>query len=707
MTAAGSRLLPQLARLYDVQTAYYDVSHHRRQASPEALLALLPALGAPVAHLRDVPAALRARRQESWRRLLEPAAVAWEGDLPYLEARLPADGNNIRVAARLQRADGEENRWEWARDALPVTARAEVEGRPYLLCRLPLNLKLPHGYHRFTLESAGGQAETMLISAPLQAYQGPPGGKAGWGVFLPLYALRAEDDWGSGNFTHLAALMDRVAELGGSTVATLPLLPMPLGKEATFSPYNPVSRLFWNEFYLDVTAVPEINTPPAAAILRSAPFRKEITVLGRMPLVDYPRGMALKRRVLAEMCRAFFTASSERREEFERFAAEHPQLTDYACFRAAGERQGKPWRSWPSRLREGTLREGDYREEDRRYHEYVQWLSHRQMSAAADNAQKRGCELYLDLPVGVHPDGYDAWRERSAFITGASAGAPPDAVFTRGQDWMFCPLHPRKIREQGYRYVISYLRHHMAHAGVLRIDHVMGLHRLFCIPPGMAARDGVYLRYPAEELYAILCLESHRHGTALIGEDLGTVPPYVRPMMRRHGFRRMYVLHYELAGSLGKTMPSPARDCAASLNTHDMPPFAAFWRGQDIPARQELGLLDEAGAAAEKQNLRRMKRALTAFLRRRGWLKEPGTGVPAVFRACLSFLAAGRARLVLVNLEDLWQETRFQNVPSTVTEYPNWRRKARYRLEELCHLPPLLATLSLVDRLRKARGEEK
>jgi 4-alpha-glucanotransferase len=336
-----------------------------------------------------------------------------------------------------------------------------------------------------------------------------------------------------------------------------------------------------------------------------------------------------------------------------------------------------------------------------RYHLYVQWLANQQIERISEKATEKNLRLYLDLPLGVHPDGYDVWRERDAFILDTSAGAPPDAVFTKGQNWAFPLPHPERTREQGYRYVIAYLRHHLKYAGVLRVDHVMGLHRLYCIPNGMEACQGVYLRYKAEELYAILSLESHRNSTVIVGEDLGTVPTYVRRAMRKHALCRMYVVHYELASDPKKGLPPVPRNSVASLNTHDMPPFASFWQGLDIEERLDLGLLDKAGARREKKNFADMKRALITFLQGGGWLQERRENMPDVLKACLSFLAASQTQIVLLNLEDLWLETRPQNVPSTGTEQPNWRHKARYALEEFCQMPQVVDTLRTINELRK------
>jgi 4-alpha-glucanotransferase len=331
-------------------------------------------------------------------------------------------------------------------------------------------------------------------------------------------------------------------------------------------------------------------------------------------------------------------------------------------------------------MRDGHLRAGDFAEAARRYQMFVQWLAQEQMDAVLAACRERGVKFHLDLPLGVNPDGYDVWRERDSFARGASVGAPPDAFFTKGQDWGFPPLHPPRVREGGYRYVIDYLRFQMRHTGLLRLDHVMGLHRLWWVPRGASAADGAYVSYNADELYAILSLESHRHQTMLVGENLGTVPPAVNGSMKRHGIRKMFVLQYETHPDAKQTLREPPRDCVASLNTHDMPMWAAHWKGLDIADRRKLGLMTSEQARAERKRRAQLRAALVKFLRRKRLL----TGRPnarTVLHALLTFLGRSRAELVLVNLEDLWLETRPQNTPGTCTERVNWRRKAKLPIE--------------------------
>jgi 4-alpha-glucanotransferase len=689
----------ELATLYGVHTAFHEISGQERTASPDALLQVLRALGASLARVADAATALRERRQILAQRCLEPVHVAWNGNPTELSLQLAAAEAGSTLRCRLKLESGEERSWSCAVTSLPQAAENEVEGVRYQTRKLAVPGPLPWGYHQLTLERGEAIAHTLLLSAPVAAYQPQEGPQARtWGVFLPLYALHSERSWGAGDLTDLEALIEWATGLGGGMVATLPLLAQFLDEPFEPGPYSPASRLFWNEFYLDVARIPELQSCPAAqALLASADLERAISDLRSAPLIDYHRQMGLKRRILEELSRSFFSRSNARMEAFRRFLQDRPSAEDYARFRAVGERRRAPWPTWPAPLRDGVVADNDYDEAAQRYHLYVQWLADEQLQALAAKAKSAGPGFYLDLPLGVNPDSYDVWREREAFATGIAAGAPPDPFFAKGQNWGFPPLHPQRIREQGYRYVIAYLRHHLRLAGVLRIDHLMGFHRLFWVPQGLEARQGVYVQYPSEELYAVFSLESHRHRALLVGEDLGTVPPEVRPDMARHNVRRMYVLQFELQPNEHNAINPVHAGCVASINTHDTPPFAAFWQALDIQDRVELGTLDPSAANGERGEREKLINALVRNLQNQGRLQ--GRDPAAVLKACLLYLGASSAQVVLANLEDLWLETQPQNVPGTWRERPNWRRKARHTLEAIRQMPVVTDTLRELDRL--------
>src|SRR5690606_15224768 len=521
--------------------------------------------------------------------------------------------------------------------------------------------------------------------------------------------LHSERSLGTGDLRDLREVTDWVAERGGGVVGTLPMLATFLGGRADASPdepfepspYAPASRLAWNELYLDIRSIPEFSrAPEVAERWSSADLQQKLALLRSLPRADYREQMRLMRQLLEPMS-AWAWAQDERRRELEAFAAGRPEIADYARFRAATHAQGRSWHVWPEEMRNGWLPEGSYAASDYRYHLYVQWQTHLQLEALASRARAAGgLGLYLDLPVGVHPDGYDFWKYRNVFAMGLSTGAPPDALFAGGQNWAFPPLHPRGVREDRYRYLLAVIRNHLRYAGVLRIDHVMGLHRIYTIPAHAPATDGMYLRYDVDEMYALFSLESHRHRTLLIGENLGTVPDEVTQAMNTHGIRGIHVVQYAARPDPEAALPPATSNEIASLNTHDMPPFRAFWECMDADLRHDLGWTDEATEAEEKQERQRLKRALRDFLHR-GRTLSVDPDWSEVLRALLAHLARSDTPLVLLNLEDLWGETHCQNVPGTFREYPNWQHRARYGFEAWRADPEILEVLDEVQRLRR------
>jgi len=671
------RLLNRLARLYGIETFYRQVSGKICHAAPASLLAILNTLGAPVDNIKDVKDAARQKIQSFWQQCCEPVTVAWDGEPAYIYLRLSQNMQETTLDLRLELENGRALSWACNAFRLPTLYSNTVEGLNYELKLLNLP-SLPLGYHRLKISFPGRFHQILIISAPRTAYHLSRQKKEKyWGIFIPLYALRSQNSWGAGDLADLDNLMEWVHELGGDFIGTLPLLASFLDKPFVPSPYAPVSRLFWNEFYLDAGNIEEFNgglMPPN--------LQEEIAVLQSLPLVDYRRVMTIKRKIL-EQCAAKFFNSSSNHQKLQHWTTINPAVLDYARFRATVELHHSCWYEWPQRMRDGFLKEGDYNPGAARYHLYVQWMMHRQLDQITKKARQRGQKIYLDLPLGVHRAGYDVWRERSSFVPDVDSGAPPDTFFTEGQNWGFPPLHPEGIRQQGYRYFISCLRNHLQYAGMLRLDHVMNLHHLYWIPPGMTAREGVYVRYKAEEFYAILALESQRHRAFIIGEDLGTVPGYVHTSMKRYNIYRMYILPFEFTGKINKSLKPVPSETLAGLNTHDMPPFASFW--------------------LEKQK-KWEGAVLPLFLYRQGWLDVPTNKTCPVLKGCLAHLAASKSQFLLINLEDLWLETSAHNLPGTTQEYPNWRRKTRYTLEEFKTKPGILNLLKQVNHLRKTTG---
>jgi 4-alpha-glucanotransferase len=668
------RDLNELARLHGVQRWYEDVAGERRHASTEAIFLTLRALGAPLESPTDAPAALAARRAELRGEGMDPVHIAWDGRLSRLAVRVPTPAAAEQAHLTLRLESGEVRSYKAAFEP----ANGDGGGEPS--CRLQIPDRLPLGYHELELETTRRTYRSRIISAPRRAAL--PERECSWGLFAPLYSVRTARDDGAGDLADLARLARWTGEQGGTYVGTLPLLASFVDEPYEPSPYSPVSRLFWNEFYVATEDGDRAKLAP-----------------GQEALVDYRTVAEQRRRRLSAAAAEVFRRAGSELAELRQFIAARSRLTDYARFRAVCDRHRAGWQSWPQRLRQGELRSDDCDPAAEQYYLYAQWQAERQLAAIGEAARTGSAALYLDLPLGVNPDGYDAWRFREVFAEGASAGAPPDTLFTGGQDWGFRPLSPERLRATGYAYLIEAVRHHLRYARMLRLDHVMSLFRLYWIPAGLSARHGVYVQYPAHELLAVLLTESARHGAVIVGEDLGTVPHAVRRAMDRRRVMRIYVVQYELAPGAEQPLNQVPRNAVASINTHDMPPFAAFVRAAEVDDQLDLGLVDDAEAG-------RARHARAELVGRLARHFQVPADRRALLEALLAHLAASDARTVLVNLEDLWLAEEPQNVPGTNLERPNWRRRFGRTLEQIMADPSIRDTLRAVHQRRCAVDAE-
>ncbi len=530
------------------------------------------------------------------------------------------------------------------------------------------------------------------------------------GIFLPLHAVRSATNCGIGDFGDLKNMFHWAKEKNFDLVGTLPLLASFLEDPCEPSPYSPASRLFWNEIYLDLAAIPEvIRSPKAQALLQDPAWLEKRTLLRNSPKVQYRQVMSLKRQVLEAALAEGFASDPSRLESWEAFVGQQPRLQAYARFRATQTRLGHSWQLWPEPMRSGDLSFVEIDDLVYRYHLAVQFWAHEQMAGVAEAAKETSWGLYLDLPLGVNGESFDVFSHPGLYALGISGGAPPDDFFTKGQDWGFPPLHPLTLREEGYAPIFEVLAHHLQFASVLRIDHIMGLHRLWWVPHGNKATEGAYVRYHAKELFAVFCLAAHRTGALMVGEDLGTVPQGIRPAMAIHGMSRLHVVQFGLHPAMD-SLPEAPVGAVGSLNTHDLPTFSGFWQGLDIDDRLDLGLLD-----AEEAKLLHQLRAQTRL--KTVTLLEEAEKIPTqprpdllkdsvraeVWCALQVHLGQGRAGMAVVNLEDAWGEDHPQNVPGTWRERPNWQQKAKHPMEEWSSVPGIKHLLEFWDQ--KVQGE--
>lgn len=691
MTATRtSQALQELARLCGIQLGYTDTAGRRVRARVDSLLAILTALGHPVDDEVSIHAELARVRDSRANLAIQPVLVlAMDGSAS--SAMLADRGvDPSRVDVTVVTEQGETRSCSLAQLVRPARAGdppADADGRISLSLNLsPLRLKV--GYHRLAVTGGwvDGEALVLVPPEPRRAVL------RDFGVVAPLYALRGDDDWGAGTFTDLGAFAQWLGRHGAGYAGTLPLFAADHHQPVDPSPYLPCSRLFWNELFVDVSALPEALSAEPRSLIQQPDFRADLARLSAQPDVDHAGVMRRKRAALMACADAMETSGDERRTEFERFILDQPELMRYAEFRAVDDAADLRWRSWLSGG--GQLLDGAPDGRAVRYHCYVQFAAAQQLAAAAE----AGAGLYLDLPVGVHPDGYDAWAHSTEFAH-AGVGAPPDAMSSAGQSWGFPPLHPERIRESGYAYVIGCYREVFRYARAIRLDHVLGLQRMFWIPPGGDARSGAYVRYHHEELRAIIAIEAQRVGAVVVGEDLGTVTPEIRRAMDRDGMLHSFVTRFEARED--DPLPQPRRPSAASPGTHDLPKFAAYWSGADIADREARGEL-RAGEATTERERRAVLRETTAQAAGIGDGEGADISASQVLAATLYSLAAGPAELVIADLGDLLGEFVPDNRPGTGPEAGNWRHRLPVRIGEIATDPDVNAVLDGIRERRTA-----
>ena len=681
--------IDRLAALAGIEPGYRDTAGQFRSVLPEAQAALLRVLGYDVSAPSAIGDAVAALEAAPWRERLPPVAVVRPDPAPAVAVVVPERALAGLLAWRIRLEDGGERQGTVALERLSVRAREPGGGgKARLRLALPLPADLPPGYHRLEVAFGDTAAETLLVQTPPHAFLPTwlAGEARAWAIGAPLFSLWSERSWGIGDFSDLGRLTSLAAKLGAYLVGINPLHALLPGPAADPNPYLPSSRRFLNPLHIDVTAL----APDASAGAPSGGAWPE-AACG----VDYELVHRRKHAALA----GIFRAGQWDAAGLAAFrAAGGEALERFALFNALAEQFAPcPWRDWPVALRGpeapgimAARRELAHRID---YHVWLQWIAARQLAGAA----ARGAGLYRDLAVGAHPDGAEVWADPAGFLHGARFGAPPDAFAPDGQDWGLPPPDPREQRATSYAGFIATVRENMRHAAALRLDHVMGLERLYVIPPGFSARDGAYLRYPRADLLGLVALESQRQRCLLVGEDLGTVPAGLRESLAATGILSCRLLLFERwSDGLFRRPGTYPRLALAAFATHDLPTLRGWWEGRDLPA--------DPAAMAER---RRDRALLLAALRDRGLAPEgidPEAPEPTLLTALLCavqrFLARAPAALLLANLGDLLAETAQINHPDAAVGAGNWRHRHRLPIEALAADPTLRAIVAAIAAAR-------
>ena len=720
-------LLSGLAERVGIAAEYHDISGVRHVTPDHTKRDILRAMGFQVDSMATLAVAVREWDEAPWRRPCDPVRILHDEEVgaPVACFFQLEDGKERSVVVKWELKDesGELLQQGKAGPGLAATEVKFIDGARRARVELPAPTGLSLGYYDLIIRAeglVGGSTGTLrLIVAPRQCYV-PTALEVGqryWGLALQLYSLSSGRNWGCGDFTDLNRIVEWAGKLGAAIIGLNPLHAIRNTAPHHTSPYAPYSRLAINELYIDLERLPEFfASEEAQQQYRAAEFQAKLQALRENRRVDYDAIAAAKRTMLDLAYRQFLKEAytgvepnlepqTARAKLLERFIqAEGEALELYAIFQALEEErrliQSKhvSWQEWPKQfLSPGSaVREYGKRHRKRiRFFQYIQWIASEQLRDVQRTAEAAGMPIgvYNDLALGAERTGAEAWMYQSVLALNAECGAPPDAFAPEGQNWGLPPINPVALRPSRYELLIQLLRRNMRFGGAIRLDHVMALCRLFWIPKGKAAADGTYVHYPFEDLLAIIALESVRSKTIVIGEDLGTVPDWVRDQLSKAGVLSYRVFYFERGGDGSWKAPNEyPQQALAVVTTHDLPTLTGFWSGEDIQLRAGLGAFgDEAGRRQAWDERQRDKGRMLAALKQEGLLPDGVTDdpaavpamTPALCRAIHTYLSRTPSWLVLANIEDGLEEISQTNLPGTVENHPNWRRKYASSIENL------------------------
>ncbi|MBA2492956.1 MAG: 4-alpha-glucanotransferase [Gammaproteobacteria bacterium] len=730
----------QLASRCGIQPHFYDVWDKRREVSATTLQALLASMGIAVKECHHRDAAIAELEARAWRRPLSAVQVVHAHEMsPRIALNLPATYTTA-LNWRLTEEHGRIHEGTIDPRTLEALSRHTLNGIEYQRRAFPLPFMPEPGYHLFALAPADADQDQLanmtLIVAPSRCHAAPAlqnGGRA-WGISTQLYAIRSQRNWGIGDFTDLTALIDHAARLGADALGLNPLHVLFPHNPAHRSPYSPSSRLFFNSLYLDIDKIIELDgNDSLRQSVSEADFQQRLLALRERERVDYPGVAAVKFPTLEALFANFqkeaLVTDSERAAAFREFKQQGGEpLYYHALFEALQAHfsaQQPPllgWSAWPPEYRDPAspaVEAFASAHADRiEFYLYLQWQVASQLAAAVERAREAGLRLglYLDLAVGVDQEGAEAWAHQRVYATGASVGAPPDLYNLKGQNWGLPPLIPIALTDTGYALFIATLRNNMRYAHALRIDHVMGLMRLYWVPAGATAADGAFVHYPLNDLLGILALESQRNQCFIIGEDLGTVPDEVREGLTPRGVLSYRVMYFEKQddGRFKPPVEYPAQALAA-ISTHDLPTLAGFWEDVDLQVRAELDLFPTDELRQQQEQERAEDRAqLLSALRQEKILKNTTTlnsgqsprMTDELATAIHRFVARTPSQLMLVQIEDALGQREAVNLPATTDEHPNWQRKLSVPLEDFDE-HPLLRNIAAAVNAERGRPSEK
>ncbi|MCC2615423.1 4-alpha-glucanotransferase [Aestuariibacter halophilus] len=730
-----SSLKDKLVELRGIESNYIDAWGKPATINPASKDKLLAAMGYPVDDDAALQAKLDQEIREAWLSPLNPVQVNREDEEVFITVRLPielvtddyelaidVEGSNT-IKQPFTPADGE---------LIGVQHIDDVEFQEYLI---KLNAALPLGYHSVRLVASGDDelAHMRLVMAPHSCYHPDAiqqGGKL-WGLSVQLYCLRSANNWGVGDFSDLAALLKQAATRGAHFVGLNPIHALYPANPGACSPYGPSSRRWLNFIYIDVTGIEGYDDPSVQSLVNDSEFQATLQHARDVDYVDYDAVTRLKLKALNQVFEVqnsrFLSKNTRQNKAFKAFVAEGGEsLETLAVYDALQEHlaeQGKPNWGWPvfpkayeefHQPKVAAFKKSHAKRV--KFFQWLQWQAAQQLEAANSVAHEHNMVigLYRDLAVGVSEGSAEIWGNRDLYCTEASVGAPPDVLGPLGQNWGLPPMDPKKLYEQAYQPIIDLFSSNMRATGALRIDHVMALLRLWWVVKGDTAKQGGYVYYPVDDLLGILALESHRHQSLVIGEDLGTVPDEIRDKLAANGVYSYRVFFFEQAEDGGFFSPGhyPVQSMS-TLTTHDMPTLLGYWHCLDLELGKELGLYptDEILSTlytSRHDNKQQILDTLHGHASIPDWIgrqvEQQGMNQALNF-GMQKHMATGSSALLSLQLEDWLEMDKPVNVPGTFNEYPNWKRKLTRPLEAIFADPALNELAEQLTRLRQQASE--
>ena len=681
--------LAKLARAAGLNVDWIDADGRAQHVAVPAQRDLLEALGHRAGSIRQIAESLTRIEEQRHSAPLPPLLTLEREQSVILNRHFQPDTPFLLICEGGERVDG---RLDHAARLPPITR-----------C----------GYHKLLI---GSQQLTLAVAPPAcQSVAELSGRRYIWGLTAQLYALRRNGDGGLGDTKALEILARSAAEKGADALAISPTHAMFAANRDIYSPYSPSSRLLFNALYAAPASI--LGEQAVTVALKACALEQQWAQLEALPLIDWPAVASARHTLLRALYSGFGDSTPHLREDFQRFRREGGEVLQQHCrFEALHAHMlanGQPgdWRNWPERYRDPALPAVQQFAAQRRgevdYHAFCQWLIDRCLARAQNTACAVGMKIGLiaDLAVGADGAGSQAWARQDEFLHTLNVGAPPDILNRSGQDWGLSAFSPNGLQRNGYRAFIEMLQANLAHAGGLRIDHIMGLQRLWVFPCGSHSRAGAYLDYPFDELLRLICLESWRHQALIVGEDLGTVPEGMREVLAQRHILGMRVLQFEQRDA--RFIPPEAwpHDALATTTTHDLPSMCGWLAGRDIEWRQAAGHETAEQSQIDLTQRERDKIALRQALCASGQLQADEHSAQLQLDACVGFIASTPAPLVLLPLEDALGEEEQANLPGPGDQHPNWRRRWEIPVEQMLDTPAAARRLKRLQQTRQRREE--